>query len=398
VDTHFQQRTRNTSRAIESAAWWAVTDMTVNPAGGLYYVLRDRAQRPAEVRDDRRRTVLEAFASLPMDAMGTRLLEYRRSLKGVEGAAFQQEPALTALAEFHSFVRTFGPIGIGWGTRFEVRNPEADRLKRHAEMDQWQALGRDLSRFGMWSTSGRTEFSTVDFWGHGPGRRALSPAVHRSRSFGDLPWAERVRLGDNDLPHDFWPAIAEEQRDLVRTLELVEAIARQDRFECRRAVRAFASSDDPELRIDSASPSGVGLGAALQSPPPSNGVVRLFRLPEHQVDWILVGKITLADLIARQLDFAMPMVGVAPTTRLRFRLDTTSLLEVIYLELLEHVTAREGFGVGRCGYCKGQILRTRRAGGTGNRWHAGCRSGRVIEWRRAHPNRRSSRRGVASRS
>lgn len=93
----------------------------------------------------------------------------------------------------------------------------------------------------------------------------------------------------------------------------------------------------------------------------------------------------VADLIARQIDFAMPLVDVAPDERLRIRFEVRSALEAVYLQLLDHIQRREAFGIGRCGSCGGPILRTRRPGKTGNQWHRGCRGGRVALWRQANP-------------
>ena len=169
-----------------------------------------------------------------------------------------------------------------------------------------------------------------------------------------------------------------------RTLSLVEAIARGDRFACRRAIRAFARNDDAGWRLSPNAPSGFDVARAFR-PNRAGSVVQPFRLPEHEVDWQLLATFMLADLISRQIDFAMPLVAVVGSAQIEARPQGTSLLELVYLELLEHVQRRPDFGVGQCRGCGGPILRTRRPGKTGNGWHAGCQGSRVLAWRSDHP-------------
>ena len=325
-----------------------------------------------------------------MEAMADALDRYRLSLLGVAGAVWEQQRALAAIAALEGFIRKFGPIGVGWGGEFGVRNPEAERLKRELDDEQWRAMGIDPATVEHHVAPGDAEFWTANFWGHAPGRGAL-PEVRRRVSYQGRDWAERVRRDDDGLPHDDWLQLVEEYHNLRKTLALVEAIAQRDQFACRRAARSFAPSDVAEFWVGGPGPDGLDLGRALTGSHPASGRAQLFRLPVHQVDWVLMGRFMLAGLIGRQVDFAMPLVDVPASGRFEVRWRATSLLEVIYLELLEHVRRDDSFGVGRCGGCGGPILRSRRPGKTGNQWHPKCRGGRVRRWRQANPEWRSRR-------
>jgi hypothetical protein len=384
VDNEFSPRTRNTSRALGPGAWWTVEDVALSPALGLTYRLDRREGRPADRRDGHGRTVLEAFASLPMEQMSERLEKYRGALRGRADSVWEQELALGAISEMVGFVRDFGPVGVGWGAEFGIHNPEADRLERELEQARFTALGFDPAAAGGLADPDEPRFWTVSFWGHGPGRGAIPSAI-RHTTYPKLAWAERIRLDDPGLPHDYWLQIVDEYVALGRTLSLVEAIARADPFACRKAMRAFARNDDVIWRLSDRAPKGFDRASAFRANR-AGTEVKPFRLPEHEVDWVLLASFVLADLISRQIDFAMPLVAVRSRAQLEVRPQGTSLLEMVYLELLDHVQHRPDFGVGQCRACGGPILRTRRPGLTGNGWHKGCsRSARVLAWRRNHP-------------
>jgi hypothetical protein len=325
-----------------------------------------------------------------MEQMSARLEEYRASLRGRPDSVWEQEPALAAIDELVVFVKRFGPIGVGWAAEFGIENPQADRLETELEEARWKTLGFDLAAAGRLANPHETRFWTVSFWGHAPGRGAI-PTVVRQSSYPKLAWAERVRLGDPGLPHDYWLQIVQEYNDLRRTLPLVEAIARKDQFACRVAVRAFARNDEAVWRLSKKAPKGFDVASAF-GPNRAGTSVRAFKLPMHEVNWVLLGSFMLADLISRQIDFAMPLVAVSDSAQLTARPQGMSLLEILYLELLEHVQRRPDFGVGVCRNCGGPILRTRRPGITGNGWHKGCsQSARVLAWRRGHPGWRTRR-------
>ena len=371
------QRTRYTLPRFAPGAWWIVEEVALNGPSTLYYRLKPSQAKPSAVRDERGRSALEAFAALPMKAMEDRLRAYGRALREDATTEWDGAHALELVAELVTFVRTFGPIGVGWGGDFGVQNNEADRLQREIDTAHWVALGIDP---GSVSSTEPSSFWRASFWGHGPGRGAL-PRVERRYWHPNEPWSERVRLGDEGLPCDGWSSLADEYKDLNLTLELAEAIAQGDQFGCRRATAKFVG-ENTDFWVGAPRPLTTDYGRALNGIRPASGHVKLFALPDHQVDWVVLGKSLVADLITRQIDFAMPAVDLSADEGFAVRWRATSVLEVIYLQLLEHVRHRSSFGIGRCEACGGPILRTRHLGGTGNRWHSGCGSrGRVRRWR-----------------
>jgi hypothetical protein len=111
--------------------------------------------------------------------------------------------------------------------------------------------------------------------------------------------------------------------------------------------------------------------------------------PAEETDWALLGRLILARLIERQLRLASPRVMVGAGDMLRLEQRPVAALELIYRQLLRHVSERQGFGIGDCGYCGGAILRTRHwDGGTSNNWHSGpcANAGRA----RRHRERREA--------
>jgi hypothetical protein len=388
VDSAFRARTRNTDHSLGPGAWWTVEEVALSPALGLTYRLGRREGRPADRRDGHGRSVLEAFASLPMEQMSGSLEEYRASLRGRADSVWEQEPALGAISEMVGFVRDFGPVGVGWGAEFGIHNPEADRLEREMAEARLRALGFEPPPAASLADEDAISYWTISFWGHGPGHGAIPSAI-RHATYPELAWAERIRLDDPGLPHDYWLQIVEEYVALGRTLTLVEAIARDDWIACRKAIRAFAPNDDVTWHLSARAPKGFDRASAFR-PNRAGTQVKPFRLPKHEVDWVLLATFLLADLISRQIDFAMPLVAVWGRAQVEARPQGTSLLELVYLELLEHVQRRPDFGVGQCRACGGPLLRTRRPGLTGNGWHKGCsRSARVLAWRRNHPGWRA---------
>jgi hypothetical protein len=382
-------RTRNTGDRLAPGTWWRVVDLAIAPGGTVYYQLDSTFGRPADARDARGRSPLEAFSSLPFETMTAALDAYGQTLSGRSERRWEQQPAIAAIDAFRSFVETFGPVGVRWGDTFYVSNPEAERLQREGDRQRAVALGVNpetvvTRRFG-------DTFWTASFWGHGPGRQAI-PAVRRGSTYPNLEWAERIDLGDEKLASDLWRQIVDEQHDLLRALDLAEGLARNDGLACRKVLLEVLNSPDFELDTHPNDPRGEDLRRIVRRRRRADGRIRPFRAPIPDVDWLAFGRIVLSWLITRQIDFAMPMVGLSAANRFRVEWQAASLVEVMYLELFEHVRERPGFGVAECERCGGRILRTRLRGGTGNRWHRGCQGGRVARWRREHPDWRSRRR------
>ena len=348
--------------------------------GSVYYELAARTGRPAELRDAGGRLALEAFGSLRIDELTASLEAYRQSLVGIPDAKWDFGEAARSIQGYVDFVRTFGPLGVRWASEFVVRNPTADRLKRELDRAQWQLRGADPDTVVRHTAEGLGTFWTVSFWGHGPGRGAV-PDVRKHRYWHGPAWLERIRRGDDGLRQDSWHLIVDEYKDLWKALDMAEAITQGDPIACKRAVRALYQSDEVEFSTEAADWALRGLGAAVTTARPASGVLKLFKLPLTNVDWQMVARISLSDLIGRQIDFAMPTVGLDQRDQFVVAWRGSSLLETIYLQLLEHVRAHPGRGVARCGNCGGPILRTKRPGVTGNQWHRGCQGGRVQRWR-----------------
>jgi hypothetical protein len=382
----FQVKERVTSSIPVPAppnSWWTVaeTALEIEVAGpNLYYRLGPRAPICDDggrwVRDAAGRVALEAFGALPLKDMYSRLAEVdqanQQSTSGTIGDphhATSQRSWLTIWPELRDFVRTFGPLGFEWSRTFYVSNPEADR-----------ALGRRPGK--RW---------TVVF----PAPGFTTARVRRTDAPMRRSWADRVMLGDSSLPHDFLGLgdtgpIWSHQDDLRRVLELVNALAEVEPNPHR--IREAAGG----------LPRTAGYDVADRGPrdpvdrrwrdavrPPSRAGGRgwsPFESHPTGVDWRVAGRIMLAEHLSSELAWTTIDVGLDRLGRFRSRWTPGSLLEIIYLQLLEHVEQRLQFGVGECLHCGGPILRTRASERTRNRAHHGCAN--VLRKRRQRDRQR----------
>lgn len=347
--------------------WWSVDDVAVGPQLTLYYRLGER--RPLRdddghwLRDERGRVALEAFGALPLPSMYERFRAHRDSLKGREDVEPEQAPMLECLGELVGFVRTFGPLGFNWARTFEVRNPDADRARSVlAEPGRWQVRLPALGEVGL-------------------------PRVSQLRAHPELPWETRVRWEDDALPQDFLGPLPGgplcwQQENLHAALRLTNALADGHRDGVRDALRRIPGYGTFRVR-DSAdrAPVDIDWRDAMRTPgAPASGWWAPFEVHPGQVDWIAAGHLWLATFLSAQLAWTRVAIGLDAQARFRSRWIVGSLMEVIYLQLVEHVERRLGFGVGWCGYCGGPILRVRQK----QRWHRKCaNAGRVQRHRRS---------------
>ena len=326
------------------------------------------------MRDARGRRALEAFTALDLPALEAELSSYGRGLGNAGNRAWDEAAAATQLHPLRDFVLTFGPLGVDWGSRFRISDASLRRLLRGSQPSSTATEPSNVR-----SRGNATRFAIASFRGHGPGRLA-NPVVREGIAYPGLPHDERRYLDDDALAHDDWQAIDDATRDLRLTLAIADAVARGSAAATREAMLAFLKDENWEFDASPAGPWYTEYGAAITGYRPSD-VFRPFRLPSHQVDWRALARRFLADLITRQIDFAVPLVQVDAAEEFAIRWRATAVLEVIYLQLLDHMTGRADFGIGTCKACRGAILRTRRPGPTEDQWHAGCRGGRVRAWR-----------------
>jgi hypothetical protein len=206
------------------------------------------------------------------------------------------------------------------------------------------------------------------------------PDVRRKTYYPRMTFIERIRLGDDALPRDAWAALVDEQADLLTALRITDAIARNDQGACRDLAGSVLG-ESTEFWTGAPDRFDPDYGRSYRTPRwTDEDRVPLFARRFSEVDWVELARQALAGLIRRQIDFAVPSVFWADGMYV-VGWRPTSLIEAMYLELLEHLRRRPAFGVSFCERCGGPILRTRKPGPTGNRWHRRCQAGRMERWR-----------------
>jgi hypothetical protein len=399
-------------------SWWTVDEVKFGLTGGVtvYYRLGDR--RPIRdgdgewVRDARGRSALEAFGALPLDSMYGRLGEggeaWRAMPEEVRQATLAGDPEresrrwLAAFAELAAFVKTFGPLGFEWSRTFPLGNPAADRALRDLDVEHTVETLR-----GLGATNEAARAAAVKGWAAQPSREWQvrfggpghgMPDVREFRTFPDRPWEERIRRGDGGLPHDFLGPqptgpLWHQQDDLRRILELVIALDADppNPHEIKAAVGRLPGFGRYVVadRADR-DPVGIYWRDAMRRPrDPGEGWWTPFAPKEHSTwaDWPKFGRLALAEFLSAQLVWTAIGAGLDARGGIQTSWSVGSLMEVLYLQLLEHIQERPGFGIGWCPYCEGPILRTRRSGVTQNRAHRGCSA--VLRKRRSRDRART---------
>lgn len=350
-------------------SWWTVDEVALGLEGGLalYYRLgyrgpiRDDKER--WVRDPLGRTALEAFGALPLGAMYDSL----RSLEAAWGATdvttraaiVEADPdhiarqMLDGLEELVEFVKTFGPLGLDWSRTHAVENPNADR-----------ALGGPRR---LW----QVVFPSPGF--------AMPRVVQVTSEPGS--WADRIRRGDMVLPHDYLGLeptgpLWNQRDDLGRVLKLVIVLAEEhpNPHDIRDAAGNLPGFGQYDVRdLGPRDPVDLRWRDAMLYPKDTGGRPwRPFEEHPTAVKWPTAGRLMLAQFLSAQLAWTRMEVGLDTLGRVRTRWTPRSLMEIIYLQLLEHVEERLNFGVAWCPNCSGPVLRTRRSELTQNRAHRGC--------------------------
>lgn len=182
--------------------------------------------------------------------------------------------------------------------------------------------------------------------------------------------------------------IAWAMRELAAAVRLADALSRGNVFEIRDAIGDFPRRPAFDVR-DHATDSSLAFEwrTANRGMVPSSGWFRPFEVHESNVDWVVLGRMVLIEHIDVKLSETSVGVGLRDGNP-AFGWRIGSLLEVVYLQLLDHVRQRLAFGIWNCDLCGAPILRVRR----GQRWHSGCApAGRQRESRAARKLRDRSR-------
>ena len=238
---------------------------------------------------------MEAFTALDLDAMGERLREY---LAGRAGREPDQEGLRHALREIVGFVRTFGPLGIGWGMTLPVENPEAERLER-------KLLAGVVPET-------RSESSWVaSFYGQGAGRWGPG-LVRRRHSFPRADLATRLAM-DEGMPGDLGRGSSTSRRTC--------GTHSGSRTRSRVTTRTYCAGSSRRGR------SGYGtFRLRTSTQPATTGGASARRVTDTQVDrrrfaaggdidWRVFARLMLSNLIGRQLNFVLPYVEVEESRR-----------------------------------------------------------------------------------
>jgi hypothetical protein len=341
-------------------------------------------------RDDRGRTALEAFMALPIATMYGRLAAYLASVPAWDPEVELDQVRLKeAFAEIVAFVERFGPLGIGWGRTHQAVNPVADRLAAENEALRLRLqLLQDPS-----GVKGPVPFTT----GTSPVWHVVFPElglgpygeVRPVRTFPELAWEARVRLDDGGIAHDRLGTVdagplSQTHAVMKESLALANALAARNPHGIRHALEGF-SRLDRLLWVGSEPVDSTALNwrRAVGGVVPDDGLWGPFREDQRLVHWETLGWSALAQHLSRVLTWGALRVGLrGHRPQLGWRVG--SLVEVMYLQLLEHVTEHPDFGIGECDYCGAPILRVRR----NQRWHSRCApAGRQRESRAARKQR-----------
>ena len=323
----------------------------------VIYVLGDADARPGRLADGRGRSLIEAFTALDLAAPDS------PGGKPTRPSARAVRPLLA------EFVALFGPVGVDWGSTVEVATVPAGMRDTVDEAVPPRTLS---SLDGLDSPE---EFLVAVLSGVGPDRRGPARLERRVR----LPNSDAVTRAryDESLPSDRLSRLVEEQRSLEVALDVADAVTTNDRARAQRALEAVPGfldgpfplgrpPADREARHDRA-----GWAQAHEGRWPFGGEWRP-SASDSTADWLRLASLWLRFAVDQRLNYTKSSVTLDPDGNFTMVERATSLVEVMYRVLIEQLAARPGFGFGRCGYCGGRIVRSRKPGVRENKWHSGC--------------------------
>ena len=338
--------------------------------------------------DDCSRAAIEAFTALRLDLLADAISERLARLRPRK-RPISDTWDLAGGNELRDFLMTFGPLFGGTGATFPVRNPRAESYEQQAAeaklaLAVWRDSGHDPS---LLRRRRRTRQWMVSFEGWAQGRHGSSPDVTEvPPDYGSCEPLPRLQLAQRFLATavDLADALANAQhwtseraeRDRVRDLFLANGgggtMTLDGTTRWRRVIR-----DIPDgirrVAFSEAGASAVEEESTAQSARP------------WAVDWLLAGRMVLADMIGRHVQWAQLYLRVDDVGSLTSEWHARSLEEIMYVQLLEHVQRLPRkhlielpyWPLPRCGYCDGVILGRhprKPASRFGNRWHRGpCR-------------------------
>lgn len=332
-------------------AWWKATTTVLRGQSDpeIVYLVEPGSAAPLDRVDRRGRKVIEAFTALPLGRISEALTTYWAQRRRRPSLQRAQGPLSRAARPLIDFVETFGPVGVAWGAELAVRNPAAPRLQGEGSTAGWVA----------------------DMRGLGPGRfgRGLVTPTRWMPSESDI-WTRLEH--DSSLRSDRLADLLLEQEDLIAALRLAELLrTRGSERQVRDAVRAAVRGNRDQvqrLNLNRSSP----WPRALRDPLRGRAELQPFGRDAAWINWPEYGRIALAELITRQLNWLQVRAEATSTGRWARTVRPTSLMELIYLQLLEQLERRARFGFAWCPTCGGALLRTRERDVTRNRRHRGC--------------------------
>jgi len=348
----------------------------------IVYALGDADARPGRLADGRGRSLIEAFTALDLAAPDS---------PGGMPTRPRGRAVRPLLAEF---VALFGPVGVDWGLTVEVAAVPAGLR------DKVEGAAPPRSLPSLDGLDSPEEFLVAVLSGVGPDRRGSARLERRVRlPNGDA--GTRARF-DESLPSDRLSLIVEEQRSLEVALDVADAVTTNDDASAKRALSAipgfldgpFSLGRQPsygEMRNDR-----TGWAQAHEGRWPFGGEWRP-NASGSTADWLRLASLWLRLAVDQRLNYTKSSVTLDADRGFAMVERATSLVEVMYRVLIEQLAARPGFGFGRCGYCDGRIVRSRKPGVRQNMWHSGCAaSGQRRERRKELAKQRPKPRGSST--